>query len=168
LKLTITGVAPLLMHAYSDAEEAGLKNAPPKEQAEAHTYRLESGNLCIPQSNFMRALMSGAAYSKGKGRASLQKVVAAAVWLAEPEMDLGVKDFVVDSKSVVIPATRGRIMRHRARLNKWTASATLNYDETLISENQLRKIAVDTGALVGLMDFRPEKKGPFGRFTVAF
>jgi hypothetical protein len=116
----------------------------------------------------MRALMAGAAYSKGKGRASLQKVVAASVWLEEPEMGLGTSDFAVDSKGVVIPATRGRIVRHRARLNKWGFVATLNYDESLLSEPQLKKILTDTGALVGLMDFRPEKKGPFGRFTVEF
>jgi hypothetical protein len=67
---------------------------------------------------------------------------------------------------VVIPSTKGRVLRHRPRLDAWETSFTLIFDETLMSEKQVRKIIDDCGSLVGLLDFRPERKGPYGRFMV--
>jgi hypothetical protein len=51
-------------------------------------------------------------------------------------------------------------------LDAWVAAFTLEYDPNLITEPQLRTILDDTGSKVGLLDFRPERKGPFGRFMV--
>jgi len=65
-----------------------------------------------------------------------------------------------------VPATKGRINRVRPRLDNWELSLVLEYDDTLLTEQQLRKIVDDTGQRVGLLDFRPEKKGYFGRFVV--
>ena len=33
-------------------------------------------------------------------------------------------------------------------------------------QNELRQVVDDAGSRCGLLDFRPEKKGPFGRFMV--
>jgi hypothetical protein len=38
--------------------------------------------------------------------------------------------------------------------------------ETLLSEKEVRGIVDNMGSRVGLLDFRPEKKGPFGRCMV--
>ena len=142
------------------------------EQAEEHAYRSESldNNLCIPATNLLRALISGAAGTLvgGKGKKTYAKVLAAGLFIEQPELDLGVKNFILFSTPVVIKATGGRVLRHRARLNEWAAEGTLNYDEKAIPIEALKKIFLDTGAMIGLMDFRPEKKGPFGRFTVEF
>jgi len=66
----------------------------------------------------------------------------------------------------VIAATKGRIVRHRPRLDQWQLKFEIEYDPTLLKETQVRKIVDDAGCRVGLLDFRPERKGPFGRFTV--
>jgi hypothetical protein len=42
----------------------------------------------------------------------------------------------------------------------------LEYDDTLLSEKEVREILDNAGRRVGLLDFRPERKGPFGRFMV--
>jgi len=169
LKATIQGKSPLLMHAYKGAEPSDLKNRTPQEQAEFHTYRnSKTRELYLPVENLMRALIAGAAYSKGKGRASLQKTVAAGLFIEELHIGLGTDTFVVDTRGVVIPATRGRVERHRPRLDEWSGSFTVVYDEDLLSETNVKKILSDTGALVGLGDFRPERKGPYGRFSVEF
>lgn len=163
LNVTINGASPLLLHSYKGNDNPDLKNMTPEQQAEFATYRSVNGNLVLPSSNIHRAFISGAGKYSKKG---IGGRVAGAVWLEEFEVDLGTKDFVVDSRGVVV--MKARIIRHRPRLNGWSASFTLNYDETLISEKELRKIVIDTGALVGIGDFRPEKKGPFGRFTATF
>jgi hypothetical protein len=110
--------------------------------------------------------VSAATFSKGKGRASLQKQVAACVFVSPERLDLGMKNYEIDSRRVVVPATKGGVIRHRPRINDWEVSFTLDYDPDLLTETQLRRIVDDAGSRVGLLDFRPEKKGPFGRFIV--
>ena len=171
IEIKIKGVSPLLMHAYPVEIREGLDKAPPAEQAEFHTYRLPAENgalgpLYVPGVNVQRGLVAAAAYSKGKGRASLQKVAAAAMFVEEGALVLEPQRYTIDSRSVVIPATKGRIMRHRACFPAWELGLTLSYDETLLTEGQVRRIVDDLGQRVGLLDFRPERKGSFGRFIV--
>ena len=110
--------------------------------------------------------MDGAVYVKGKGRASLQNVAAACIIIDPEYLLLGVKDYSLDSRRVVNPSTRGAIVRHRPRLDKWKVAFDLTYDPTLLSAVNVRQIIDNTGSRVGLLDFRPARKGPFGRFQV--
>lgn len=168
VQATITGVSPLLMHRFQEEQPEGYKNMSPEEKAELAAYRNpKTKELYIPVRNFTRALISGAAYSKGKGRSSLQKEVAAGVFVSPFELGLGTKNYEVDAQSVVIPATRGRVMAYRPRIDEWQTKVVVEYDETLLKESEIIKILADTGARVGLLDYRPEKKGPYGRFEVS-
>ena len=163
-KVTIEGTSALMMKRYPTTPIEGFEKKPPAEQAEISSYRMpDSKELCIPGTAVQRALVNAAAFSKGRGRASLQKVTAACV-LVEPEnIGIGTDKFVVDSRPVVVPATKGRIMRHRPRIDKWKASFNIEWDETLMDEPQVRRIIEDMGKRVGLLEFRPQKNGPYGR-----
>lgn len=167
ITVEISGVSPLLMHAFPMVPIEAIDKKSPEEQAELSTYRdPENGLLYVPGVALQRALVNGATYSKGKGRSSLQKLAAACLIVSPDRLSLGTKTFAIDSRPVVVPATKGRVVRHRPRFEKWTFAATLDWDETLMTEQQVRRIVDDTGSRVGLLDFRPEKKGPFGRFVV--
>jgi hypothetical protein len=166
VNVTIKGTSPLLMHCFPLVPVEALEKKPIEEQAKACEYRTPDGKLYIPAVALGRALVNGGAYSKGKGRASLQKQVAACVFVTPDYLVLSVQKYVIDTRPVVVPATKGRVLRHRPRFDEWAVSFQLEYDETLITETQLRRIVDDTGRLVGLLDFRPEKKGPFGRYIV--
>jgi hypothetical protein len=48
----------------------------------------------------------------------------------------------------------------------WKLTFTAELDTTILSEKLLRAIIDDAGKRVGLGDFRPATKGPFGRFVV--
>jgi len=167
VQCTIKGISPLLMHAYLMQPVEAIEKKSPEEQAEYSAYRDPNSNyLYIPGLAVQRAFVSSATYSKGKGRGSLQKQVAACVVVNPEYCDLGVTDYIIDSRPVVIAATKGRIVRHRPRLNEWKTKFEIEYDDTLLTETQLRRIVDDAGSRVGLLDFRPERKGPFGRFMV--
>jgi hypothetical protein len=166
MDVTIKGISPLLMYKFPALAIEALEKKSAEEQAEISAYRNDAGNLCIPGVNLQRSLISAATFSKGKGRASLQKESAACLMVEEANLDLGKKEYAVDTRPVVIPSTKGRVLRHRPRLDAWETSFTLIFDETLMSEKQVRKIIDDCGSLVGLLDFRPERKGPYGRFMV--
>jgi hypothetical protein len=167
VQVEITGDSALLMHRFPEVPiEAGEKK-PKEEQAEHAAYRVPgSRDLYVPGVAVQRALVGGAAYSKGKGRASLAKPAAACLLVDGEYLHLGTTEYVIDSRPVVIPATKGRVMRHRPRLDSWKLKFRLEYDDVLLSAKQVRQIVDDTGRNVGLLDFRPEKRGPFGRFKV--
>ena len=167
ISCTIQGTSPLLMHRYPLMPPAkGWEKWTPEKQAEVGEYRdPDSGELYIPGLSIQRCLVSAATFSKGKGRATLQKPVAACVLITPERCLLGTKTFEVDSRAVVIQKS-GRIVRHRPRINEWKASFLAEYDTELISATELRQVVDDAGKRVGLMDFRPECKGSFGRFMV--
>jgi hypothetical protein len=153
------------MHRYPLEPVEGQDKLAPAEQAELAAYR-HGGVLYVPGIALQRALVAAAAFSKGKGRATLQKPVAACLMVDPEYLLLGTNDYVVDARAVVIPATKGRIVRYRPRIDAWSVLARLTYDPTLLRETELRRVVDDCGARVGLLDFRPERKGPFGRFMV--
>ena len=165
--VAIRGTAPLLMHSYPMVPIEALEKKPPQEQAELSSYRdPDSGDLYVPGIAIQRCLVAAAAYSKGKGRGTLQRPVAACVMVSPERCSTGTKTFVVDGRPVVVPATKGRIVRYRPRLDAWALAFVVEYDDTLITVTQLRRVVDDAGSRVGLLDFRPERKGPFGRFMV--
>lgn len=168
IKVTLEGISPLLMHAFPMDPVEAIEKKSKEEQAELAVYRdPDTKRLFIPGINIQRALIASAQYSKGKGRGSLAKV-AAACFLVNPErVDLGVKVYTIDARPVVVPATKGRVIRYRPRLDKWKVTFLLEFDPNLLTATQVRRIVDDMGSRVGLLDFRPEKKGPFGRCQVA-
>ena len=169
ISCTVKGISGLLMHKFPMVaiENPPLEKRSIEEQAEIAAYRdVESGELFIPGINIQRSLIGAASFSKGKGRASLQKQAAASLFIAPEHVLLGVKNYEIDSRPIVVPSTRGRVIRHRPLLKEWKASFEIEYDESLLTEKQVRQIVDDSGSRVGLLDFRPEKKGPFGRFIV--
>ncbi len=172
IHVRIKGLSPILMHAYPMVPIEAQEKLPPEQQAEIAAYRdPETKNLYIPGVALQRALISGATFSKGKGRGSLQKIAAACVFVSPERVPIlqggkPVKEYVIDARPVVVPATKGRVIRYRPRFDEWEAEFGIDYDPTLLTEAQLRRIVDDTGSRVGILDFRPEKKGPFGRFMV--
>lgn len=164
---TIEGISPLLMHRFPMEPVEALEKKEPREQAVISLYE-NNGKPYLPGVNLQRALVAAATFSKGKGRASLQKSVAAGLFINEEILTLDGKttEWIVDSRPVVVPATKGRIVRHRPKFEQWEVSFSISFDQTLLTATQVRQVVDDTGSRVGVLDFRPEKKGPFGRFMV--
>lgn len=162
----IKGISALLMHAFPMVPLEAIEKKSPEEQARASEYRTPSGELHIPAMALQRALVSAATYSKGKGRGSLQRPVAACVMVGPEYLILDNQKPSIDSRPVVVPATKGRVLRHRPRFDTWCVSCRIEWDDALLKESEVRRILDDCGSRVGLLDFRPEKKGPFGRFMV--
>jgi len=168
VNVTIEGISPLLMHRYPLEPVEALDKKAPAEQAEIAAYRNpESGKLYVQGYAVQRALVSGGTFSKGRGRASLQKQVAASILVTPEEIPLEPQEYIIDARPVVIPSTRGRIVRYRPRFEQWELRFNIEYENDLITEPQLKQIVIDTGTRVGLLDFRPEKKGMFGRFQIS-
>lgn len=146
----------------------------PRTIAERCVYRLDSTQIAVPGGAFARMLREAGSNHKSKGsRKSLKYIVPAAVLVMDElcglyldDRQTPITDFEVDSRPVTIPATKGRVMRHRARFNEWVTCVTLRIDDTLLDQKIVRQLMMEGLSQIGIGDFRPEKGGPFGTAAV--
>lgn len=59
------------------------------------------------------------------------------------------------------------IMRSRALVRDWACDAEFEWDDESFSVPEVAMIIKQAGKFPGLLDYRPGKKGPFGRFNLA-
>jgi len=172
------GLTPLLMHRFDEEVEleqttrkVHIQRIDPREAAEKVAYRTADGHLFLPGSAIARMLReAGAAHKQRGSRKSLKYIMPAAVLVLEDQIVLRdiegnpLTEFEVDSRAVVIPSTKGRVMRHRPRLNLWNIEFTLEVDDEMIDPTTVHQLIQEGGRKLGLLDYRPEKGGAFGRF----
>jgi hypothetical protein len=179
--IKIEGDTPLLQNRFVEGKEADkghrtvhIETKDPREIAEASAYRSPEGFLYFPITWILRNISESGSNHKQKGsRKSLKYVIPGAV--------RGVSDIVpllngdgktkatkceVDARPVTIPATKGRVMRYRARVNQWSAAFELMINEKRIDPGTIHMLLNEGGEECGLGDYRPQKGGPFGTFRV--
>jgi hypothetical protein len=179
IKATIVGTAPLLCNRFTESAQAKVSatsgsamrghQALPRELATSKLYVNTQGKPVIPAPNLMRAIVDAGVHIKnGKSKLSTQRssLVPAGLSIVEIEIPITPTAWEVDSRSVVIPATGGRIMAHRPRFDKWQLVFTLDVDAEMFDASVARELVDLAGKRIGLGDFRPARKGPFGRFRV--
>lgn len=190
LSVKITGIRPLVMHnglladptnpfviASKKITSKGSKKMTEADHKERDRlewmgglYFSEEIGLMIPSDNIERCIQEGGKKSR------IGKDVQAAVFVSEPEIKIEHDAIKCRTKEQLFTDERqrftlrkgvkvqlSRIIRVRPMIpTGWTASFTLEFDESIINPANLHQALVDAGALVGLGDWRPK----FGRFTV--
>lgn len=171
VKVEITGTSPLLMNSPKGMlEDVGSKVKSKTEkrdsskEAEKVAYRTKKGELYVPAEAIKGCLVGAASYKK-IGKYAARPMIAGGVFIQPHEIILGVKDYEVDLRTVVIQ--RQRVVKARPRIDSWKLSFELQYNEKLIGNSEIVKsILEEAGERVGLLDFRPQKLGSFGMFKV--
>jgi len=179
ITVEIRGVTPLLIRRFGEEAEANtptrkmlVDRGTPREEATKAAYIASDGTFYFSAFSIPNAMGNAGANHKMKGsRKSLRFVVPAAVRMTSDRVTIlngsGPADhFEVDSRPVTIPATKGRIMRHRPRFDEWGARFDLLVDDSQISLDMAHRLLNEAGESIGIGDFRPEKRGPFGTFRV--
>ncbi len=173
IRVTIEGTAPLLMNRFSNEAYLAQKQVrkttkqfDPKEEANESAYWTTKGKkeLMIPSEVLYAAMLNGAAWHKVQRR-SAKAILAGSIRIEPMEVSLGTSKYEIDTRAVVIQ--RNRVLKSRARLDSWKATFDLIYDESLIADPEILKVVlIETGQRVGIMSFRPQKSGPYGRFKI--
>jgi hypothetical protein len=181
IDIKIQGRTPLILNRFTDAaalaatsgtrgSSAAGDRGTPQEIAESKLYLDEQGRVSIPQPNLLRCLVDGGSFHKiGKKQVTTQKssLVYACLDVAGVMIPIKHKQpWVVDTRPIVIPSTGGRILAYRPRFDDWELSFEVELDTDTIGVKLFRSIVDDAGKKIGLGDFRPSKKGPYGRFVV--
>jgi hypothetical protein len=170
----IEGISPLLMHRYpmgpddtghGPGTSAAIPNNDREAEAERAAYRLASGELYQPAEHIEAAMIGGGKFHK-IGRKGAAGLVPAGIFVKQRQLGHGTQEYIIDSRRVVIRSTGGAIVRHRPRLDKWALSFTLEVDESIFRKDLVLRILEDAGRKVGIGDFRPQRRGSFGRFVV--
>jgi hypothetical protein len=185
VEITIQGLVPLLMNRFTEAAEISVSSGmsvtfrgdkgTPREQATPKAYQQPSGHLYIPGTNIFACLVAAGGFVKsGRNKLTTQKtsLVPAGIAIEGLVCPLlshagdPLTEFEVDSRSVVIPSTGGRIMCHRPRIDEWRCPFALEIDTTMFDARIIRHLVDEAGRKIGLGDYRPQRKGPFGRFAI--
>ncbi len=184
ISITIEGTTPLLMNRFT--EEAQMKASggtslsivgdvgTPREQAIPKVYTDKVGVPVVPGPNIFSCLIEAGKFHKiGKSKVTTQRssMVPAGMAVLEIECPVLNRDgktaaWEVDSRPIVNPATKGRRLCHRPRFDEWQVTFTLQVDVGMFDPKFVRQLLDDAGQRIGLGDFRPDRKGPFGKFKV--
>lgn len=177
----LEGVTPLLCNRFTDkAQQAATSGntistvgdrGTPKEIAQSKLYLDLDGDPCIPQPNIFRAILDAGKYFKaGKSKVTTQKtsLIPSCVDIEGVSFKIQHKEpWTIDTRPVRIPATGGRILCHRPCFHDWKLKFEIVLDTTVLGVKLIREIVDKCGRAVGLGDFRPDCKGPFGKFKVS-
>ena len=163
---------PKSMKCYVEGKRVCVHNVPITERCdaciEARAYRKADGELYIPSRWIYNSLVRAFSSYKIKGARGKRFTaadVAGLLAIFPTEIGLGVKSYQVHESFVVIQ--RNRVIRYRPWLPEWQASFWMKIDQSFGTNlNKVRMALEDAGSRIGIGDYRPAKKGPFGRFIV--
>jgi hypothetical protein len=182
IKIELTGVTPLICNKFSDAaalassegnrgSSASADRGTPQEIAQSKLYLGLNGKPMIPSPNLLRCIVDGGSFTKiGKKQVTTTRssMLYSCLSIDAAEIALVYKQpWKVDTRAVRIPSTGGRILAHRPMFDDWALALEVELDTSIMTAKLLRQVVDDAGKRVGLGDFRPATKGPFGRFVVA-
>lgn len=128
-------------------------------------YHTDEAGIHVPGYNILAALVQGGKLQKlgtAIKRAALvqeDNVPVDYTGPRNPDALFSDRRFV-DMRSVKVGTSK--VMRCRPIFRDWSCSFTVLFEETVIQRDDLVRAASDTGAMVGLGEYRPR----FGRFEV--
>jgi hypothetical protein len=170
--VTIQGTSPLLMNKPSVligdiSKERLQKSESPKEMASMKLYELD-GELYQPETHIKGALVEAGKTQKvvGGGKSTYSKIVGYAVEINPFEIIHKKQKWETYSVLAVNPSTKGRNLLHRPMLKEWELNFQVIFEEDQIPPSVLKELFDKAGKFVGLGDWRPAKKGRFGKFQV--
>lgn len=171
----VTGISPLLMNNPASMrggpDTVQLKKIPtPEEESAAKVYRTEEGQLYIPAFAFRSSLLGSCAKRK-IGKLTANQAVSAGVFCAEtqcllihPKNSKPVTDYKINVMRAVVQ--RQGVRRARPEIPEWATLVAFEVDDSFIAPEHILELMTIAGRMQGVGDYRPAKRGPFGRYTV--
>jgi hypothetical protein len=171
-KVEITGITPLLQNKpaeYGFNEQWVEKKASTDWEKEAlqKLYVDSEGQIYQPATHIERALIEAGkkVKVKGQGKATYSKLFGSMASIEEFELVHGIQDYEIFKCLVVIPSTNGRVIRYRPMFKKWKLSFHVEAEDEIPCDVIKESLEI-AGKYVGIGDWRPEKKGKYGKFQV--
>jgi hypothetical protein len=179
IQVPIIGTAPLVVHRFSEKAKREMlwntqgKKTPktpkdPQAEYEAAFYRLKSGEPGFPALGFKAATVGGARfYGKQISMTALKQFI---FFTGEPGEDGHYFVQIVGEpqmrEDVVRVGRGGTDLRYRPEFSEWSAVLMVTFVNSMLSRESLLAL-IDAGGMgVGVGEWRPEKNGDFGTYTI--
>lgn len=172
IEVTIEGTTPILFNRFRDKAIEGKSKkrtgAMAELEIEDKLYKDENGKTILPAVYLKNCLVEASKQFKivGKGKSTYSKLVASTTDINPFYIDFKSGKYEVFRISAVNPMTKGRMMTERPKYNKWSASFEILLNDEAVPVSVINEILEHSGKYVGIGDWRPEKKGMFGKFMV--
>ena len=169
VSVTIQGKTPILLHnpAGMAGRKPGKTEIPTPEAAsfESCYWTPEKDSLGFPGDNVKASMLVASTQYKA-GKIKLGPFIAGSVFIEPAMLSFNTKEYEIDTRRAVIQ--RQGILRSRARISKWKLTFDLIVDDDFPATNidVLKEILSESGRRVGIGDYRPQRKGWFGKFEV--
>jgi hypothetical protein len=186
LKVRLQGVKPLLMNAMSmeqlldirDRRKKSKTAAKPKvrEEAESKVYRLGDGRPHVPVNNLYACLIAAGQFVRMDAKRQITNATSTnlpgMLSIEDEELPLVLSDgkpatWEVDVRRGVNPNGKEAVCVVRPAFHQWELCCVLEVDQEQMPEEMARSLVDIAGKRIGLGDYRPQRKGTFGRFVVS-
>lgn len=172
IKVTIEGTTPILFNRFRDVAIEGKSKkrtgSMVESEIEDKLYLDENKKTLLPSVYLKNCIVEASKQFKivGKGKSTYSKIVASTVDVEPFMINLDGGKFEVFRISAVNPMTKGRMMTERPKYSKWKVSFDLVLNDPQVDVSVVNEILEHAGKYVGIGDWRPEKKGMFGKFMI--
>lgn len=171
IDLRVTGIAPLIVHRWSEKAKREMlekqtkqnvtaKEAKdPKQDYEDSLYYCDDGTYGFPVIAFKAAAVRAGTdlgYKMTDLRRAFHLSGTLTTIFGSPQM-----------REDMVRVSMGKAdIRYRAEFPEWSTTLSVDYKPTSISREQLIALFDEAGFSVGIGEWRPERSGSYGRFTV--
>lgn len=172
ISVTVEGITPLLMNRFRDKtiDTKGKKRtgAIADPDITDKLYLDADGKPQLPGIYFRNSIVEASKQFKitGKGKSTYSKLAGSTIQVKEEYVPISPGDYEEYRIAAVNPMTRGRMMVSRPRFNKWEASFHVELLDDALPPQILNDLIIHAGQYVGVGDWRPDKKGMFGKFML--
>src|SRR5262245_11298538 len=192
IRVRCRGTSPLLFNRMTmeqldglRTKEKGSKNRPrpkdPRDEAAPKVHQDEEGMPLLPDEMLFACLVNAGVFVRldGKRQVSTKdsttlpgflEVEERVIYLMHPDdAKLNKKKplrWEVDMRQGKNPNGGEAVCIVRPRFDLWAFEVTIQIDASEIDENLIRELFDKAGKRIGIGDFRPQKKGRYGKFVV--
>ena len=169
--LEVKGVSPLLMNRFIDTQidmKSKKRTGSLHERDIEDKLYLDKGKPYIPSVYFRNCMIEAGKQFKiaGKGKSNFSKLIGSAVEIAPAIIHIEGEKYDIFRISAVNPMTKGRMMVSRPKFNDWVCNFEIITNDDGIDGETVKEIFEHAGKYVGIGDWRPDKKGIYGKFMI--
>ena len=170
MNIHIRGTAPLIVHRWSEKgkkqllDDFQLKPKQPKEPKNPEReyadslYVLDDGRYGFPASGFKKAIVRAGTY------ADMKMTFLRGVVMVEGEYI--VIDGTPQMREDIVKIQMTIDLRYRGEFRVWESTIPIIFNAGIISADQILNLIQIAGFAVGIGEWRPEKGGSYGTFSI--
>lgn len=180
LTITLVGDTPLIVNKWSEKAKQEMRNKQMKLASQAKAakdpeqcfrdslYLIDGSTKENPKYGFPAIAFKSAAVDACSHIAGITKVEARGAFHIFQEL-VEIQGTPTMREDMVRVGTMSKVadLRYRGEFKQWKTTFTVQYNANVLSPEQIVNLFATAGFAIGVGEWRPEKNGMYGMFSVA-